>query len=260
MSSIKCPSCGLTNWADAPACKRCGRTINPDYNVSNESRGFPTPGVNTYSYTPRGDDGSLKVGLAITSMVLGIAGLVTSFVLIGILMAPFALIFGIVALVKASKKPVRFGGRGFAITGIATSCVSILFVVPLIAAIAIPNILAARRHAMESSAIASLRKIIAAQANHLNMGDPGSCPDLQTLAKEMSLDRELASGVKNGYRFESSGSMASGCEVTATPLSKSAGTRSFYFSEVDGVVRAGYKQAKPADQSDPPLDTISTPY
>ena len=254
MNSIKCPSCGLTNWAESPACKRCGGPI-----ASEQTRSDPDQYFESSSSFSKRDHGNLQSGLAITSMVLGIAGLVTSFFLIGLLMVPFALIFGIIALVKAKRQPVQFGGKGFAITGIVTSCVTVVFVVPLLAAIAIPNILAARRAAYESSAIMSMRKIIVAESNYIEMREQGECPDLKMLGKENMIERELASGSRNGYLFESTGTLASGCEVRATPVSKSMGLRSYYYSAMDNVIRANVKKGLPADQSDPPLSDIS-PY
>ena len=79
-------------------------------------------------------------------MVLGILGFLTAFLLIGLLFAPIGLILGIVALAKIKKKPHIYGGQGFAIAGIVTSSMIVL-IFPIIAAIAIPNLLAARRMA-----------------------------------------------------------------------------------------------------------------
>lgn len=254
MTSVKCPNCSLTNWAESPACKRCGGPIASDPKRSEQEQYFEAS--SDFSNT---DHGNLQSGFAITSMVLGVAGLVTSFFLIGLLMVPFALIFGIVALVKARGQPVQFGGKGFAITGIVTSCVTIVFVVPLLAAIAIPNILAARRAAYESGAIMSMRKIIVADSSYIEMRQQGECPDLKMLGKENMIERELASGSRNGYLFEATGTLASGCEIRATPVSKSMGLRSYYYSAMDNVIRASVKKGLPADPSDPPLSDIS-PY
>ncbi len=67
-------------------------------------------------------------GFAITSMILGLIGLVGSmFWLGGIIFLIFALtrllsiIFGIIALLKAVKNPAHNGGKGFAIAGIVFS-------------------------------------------------------------------------------------------------------------------------------------------
>ena len=103
----------------------------------------------------------LKTGLALASMIVGIAAFPMIFVLIGVLLAPIAVVLGIVAIRKASKQPHVYGGKGFAIAGIAAGSVVCVFV-PLVAAIAIPNLLAARRAANEGSAMNTMRKIAAA--------------------------------------------------------------------------------------------------
>lgn len=62
-----------------------------------------------------------KTGLAIASLVLGIIGLVTGFLGIGILLGIIAAIFGIVSLVT------HRGGKGMAIAGISTGSVAAVF-------------------------------------------------------------------------------------------------------------------------------------
>ncbi|MFM2090457.1 MAG: hypothetical protein RLZZ127_946 [Planctomycetota bacterium] len=84
-------------------------------------------------------------GLAITSLVLGILAFITC----GLTAIP-GLICGIIALVK--KRP----GQGMAIAGVVCSGVSFLFL-PIMAAIAIPNLLESRITANEAMAAATLK-------------------------------------------------------------------------------------------------------
>lgn len=185
-------------------------------------------------------------------MILGIFGFVTSVILIGIPFALAGLVLGIVALVKANKKPNVYGGKGFAIAGIATGSLIVL-VFPIIAAIAIPNLLAARRSANEASAVSAMRALSAAESTYMATSG-GKCADLPTLGAEKLVDSTLASGERSGYRF----SVASlpvrggGCELHAVPVSDSTGWRSFYFSTEDGTVRFS-KSGKIADRNDAPL-------
>src|SRR5687767_6068788 len=89
-------------------------------------------------------------GLAIASLVLGILGLPT-LGLVGV-GALAGIVLGIVALVKASRAPGEYGGRGLAVAGIALSTISIVvmpFVLGIVAAIAIPSLLRARISANE---------------------------------------------------------------------------------------------------------------
>jgi type II secretory pathway pseudopilin PulG len=199
----------------------------------------------------------MKTGLALASMIIGIVAFPLTFVLIGILLAPVAVILGIVALRKAAKQPHVYGGKGFAIAGIAVGSVVGFLIVPMIAAIAIPNLLAARRAANEGSAVSAVRTIAIAQATYSSMNGDGACGDLTELASRKLIAGELATGRKNGYRFEAKGSIDEdhACEVLATPESKSHGTRSFYYSSEDETLRMT-QDGSPADHNDQPVETL----
>jgi type II secretory pathway pseudopilin PulG len=251
MNSIKCPQCGLTNWVNAPSCKRCSNILSPspplmgntaDHNHS-ENVWTATQG----SYVQP----SLKSGMALASMILGIIGFAGG-CFGGVIMAPIGLTLGIIALVRANRRPFEYGGKGFAIAGTVLN--SLAFVIlPIILAIAIPNLLAARRAANEGTAISSIRTIAGAQDTYRAIKHSPACADLPTLAANELIDHALASGQKSGYRFEVIPSHAyDECEIRATPTSASVGTRSFYFS--DGVIHAASKNGSPADASDPSLD------
>jgi type II secretory pathway pseudopilin PulG len=196
--------------------------------------------------------------MALASMILAIIAFPTMFILIGILLAPVAFILGIIALVRANKRPAIYGGKGFAIAGIAVSSVVCFFFVPIIAAIAIPNILAAKRAANEGSAMAAMRKLAAAQVAYSDSDESGGCGNMRALAGNNLVHENLSTGTRNGYRFSVSGNASdtNGCEIKATPLSPSEGTRSFYYSSVDGVFRVQSKGGA-ANYSSPPVDSES---
>ena len=289
MSSIRCPECNLASWATAVACKRCGYFFQPvpadaaqsqsfqsplgeehfvDSNqVNNANRqSFQAPNYQTpphslnapsYSqnygqtnhqsyYQPNYQTPKQKSGMAITSMVLGLVGC--------FLTAPIGLILGIVSLVKANRYPQEYGGKGFAIAGVVLNGFGILML-PIIAAIAVPNLLAARRAANEGSAISSIRTISAAEATYMSTIG-ARCGDLKTLAASKLVDPALANGEKSGYRFMvvNLPTARGGCEIHATPLASSHGTRSFYYSTEDGVIRAASKNGLFASASDAPID------
>jgi len=264
MNSAKCPKCSLVQWSDSDVCKRCGASLGPEI-VSQHFEGTPVSNEYTYqSFEPQSAGSTqysqpqLKSGLALASMIIAIIAFPTTFLLIGLLLAPIALIMGIVALILATKKPTIYGGKGYAIAGISVSSVVFLFFVPLIAAIAIPNLLAARRAANEGSAISTIETIALAQDKHSTDDGSGACGDLMTLAAKNLLPGELAAGKKNGYKFDAGGSLSDsdGCEVRATPESPSKGTRSFYFSSSDGVIRVA-KNGSTANHTDPPMTEYS---
>jgi hypothetical protein len=116
--------------------------------------------------------GHVRRGYAIASLVLGILGIPTMGLLLVGAMA--SVILGVVALVKASRQPEEYGGKGMAITGIVLSGVSILIIpfIGIVAAIAIPSLLRARVSANEAAAIRDVRDLITAEAEYqkLNAG------------------------------------------------------------------------------------------
>ncbi len=190
-----------------------------------------------------------KIGLAVTSMILGIMGIVTAMFLVGILLAPIGLIFGIIALVKIKNKPNQYGGKGFAIAGVVTSALITLFI-PIVLAIAIPNIMAARNAANEASAVSVINSLAEAEADYMRGAGRGSCADLKTLSAANVVDADLMKGAKNGFRFNIVNYPLGGCEITATPVSATSGERSFYYSTDDDQIRAARKNGKPAEKSD----------
>ena len=191
--------------------------------------------------------------VAILGIIFGTGGMIFGGVII-LLMIPAGLIFGIPALIKNNRKPAEYGGKGLAIAGIICSSIGILFV-PIVAAIAVPNLLAARRAANESSAISSVRTISKSQ-EYWRDNRGGHCGDLNELRRADLIDEQLAEGQRNGYQFVVSKLPVEGggCEVTATPLSTFDGNRSFFYSTQDHVLRAENKDGKVADINDPPLD------
>jgi len=218
------------------------------------------------AYQPRKTDGG-----AITSMVLGIA----SFVLcLSIFTGIPAIILGHISRSKIKKSMGRLQGDGLALTGLILGYISLLFI-PIIAAIAIPNLLRARISANEASAANTVRTINTAQITYsTSYPDQGYARDLATLGPSSSngcsgsgtaehaclLDSQLGqsnctSGVwcqKGQYKFTISSNCApahfgdqqqgteNGCTeyvVAATPANFNAGHRS-YCSVSDAVIRS----------------------
>ena len=78
----------------------------------------------------------------------------------------------------------------------------VVAIIGIIAAIAIPNLLASRRAANEGSAQSSLRTIHSSQATYQATAGAGAfAPDLTTLNGQNLVDSNLASGAKSGYDF-----------------------------------------------------------
>jgi type II secretory pathway pseudopilin PulG len=224
-----------------------------------------------------------KKGMAIASLIFGILGFPFVSIILGgiisiflgiifgttgavfgitvfLLMIPLGLILGIVAVVRANKMPSVYGGKSIAITGIIFSSCGILLlpVFGIIGAIAVPNVIEARKAANEGSAINGLRMIIVAEETY--KAENLRCGDLQALGKENLIDTRLVKGEVNGYRFMivNLPTMNGDCAITATPTTALDGARAFYYSTEDGLIRARKYEGKPAGPTDEPIK-ITTP-
>jgi hypothetical protein len=154
--------------------------------------------------------GAPRRGFAVASLVIGILSLPT-LGLVGI-GAILSVVLGVIALVKANRAPVEFGGTGFAIGGIVCGVLSLVLIpfLGILAAIAIPALLRARISANEAAALADVRAVVAAEAAYEStygaydrpacLADPASCAPGRSGATPL-LDRDLATvEIKAGYR------------------------------------------------------------
>ena len=248
MKSAKCLACGFVGWSDQEYCKACGAPVGQGAIYAAPA----TPAYNSWSQ-PEGQ----KKGLAIVSLVLGMI----SFFTLGLLGvgAIVGIILAVIAMSRVKSEPWKYGGRGIAIAGLVLSITSLATAVPvgIIAAIAIPNLLASRMAANEGSAIHSLRTICNAELTY--QSQLGKYGTLEDLAAQGLIDSKLATGEKNGYRFtvELTGSdvRSEGFVVSGVPLDyRRSGIRSFYVDETH-VIRAANKIGLPSSADDPPLET-----
>jgi prepilin-type N-terminal cleavage/methylation domain-containing protein len=84
----------------------------------------------------------------------------------------------------------------------------VVAIIGIIAAIAIPNLLASRRAANESSAIGTLSTIRSAEATYQSTVGNGSYGDLAALAGQNLVDAQVANSAttpKSGYKFGAGG-------------------------------------------------------
>jgi len=121
----------------------------------------------------------------------------------------------------------------------------VVAIIGIIAAIAIPNLLASRRAANEGSAQQSLRTIHSAQATfQATTGDGAYATTLAALHGQNLVDTVLNTGTKSGYDFaivEAAGRNAlavygAKCLPSDTSGVDQTGTRRFGLTE-DGVLR-----------------------
>ena len=128
----------------------------------------------------------------------------------------------------------------------------VVVIIGIIAAIAIPNLLAARRSANEGSAISALRTIHGAQMTYNStVGGGNFANSLTILNGQQLVDSQLGGGQKSGFNFVTLAQNATPAApavfgATANPVTKSGvtatGTRSFGIS-TDGVLGGSYDPA-----------------
>jgi type II secretory pathway pseudopilin PulG len=131
----------------------------------------------------------------------------------------------------------------------------VLAIIILLASIAVPNLMNARRAANEASAVSSLKLIAGGQlVYHQTQGEYTT---LSYLSQESIVDNLIGSGTKSGYVFETAPGTIPAAEytATATPAVPSgiaaSGTRYFFIMQ-DHVLR--YSMTGPADSSSSPLN------
>ena len=137
----------------------------------------------------------------------------------------------------------------------------VVAIIGIIAAIAIPNLLASRRAANEGAAQSGLRTIHSAEATYQNSSGNGNFGDLAALKGANLVDSVLGSGTKSGYTFDIQPTNADPAAAppvlaqfyaTAVPTATSGvsqtGTRRFAIAE-DGVMHGDTTLSVPANRA-----------
>jgi type IV pilus assembly protein PilA len=105
----------------------------------------------------------------------------------------------------------------------------VVAIIGIIAAIAIPNLLASRRAANEGSAQATMRTLTGAEATYQATAGGGNFGDLTALNGQGLIDSVLAAGSKSGYAFD----------IDVTPKDDVTHTPSTYVSSASTLVASG---------------------
>jgi|SRR3989442_14555169 len=133
----------------------------------------------------------------------------------------------------------------------------VVAIIGIIAAIAIPNLLASRRAANEGSAISSLRTISTCEATYQATTGLGDYGNMAALGFTTLTDRVLATGSKSGYLFAANPTVpgvrpaqyyATGMPQVTSGISQT-GTRRFGIAE-DGVLHGDTTLTVYTDEND----------
>ena len=120
----------------------------------------------------------------------------------------------------------------------------VVAIIGIIAAIAIPNLLASRRAANEGSAQQSLRTMSSAEATYHSTAGSGSYGTVADLVTQNLVDSVLGGGAKSGYNFTTAAAPVASTTAfvaAAAPITSSGvtatGTREFCIDQT-GVLSA----------------------
>jgi type IV pilus assembly protein PilA len=253
MNSAKCANCGFVGWADAESCKKCGAAMSPAVADGMERPvNYPAPYSNYGGMRPVG----LKTGLAITALVSGIL----NFTCLSVFMIPVlvGVIVSAVALTKVNRYPQEYGGKPMAIAGLVMNLFAAFVMVPIMLAIAVPNLLASRIAANEGSAQSSMRTVFEAELTYQSTVGRGEYGTLADLERASLITSELASGTKWGYRYkvevkEPTSSWPARFTVVAVPLTYGSSGRRSFFIDQTGILREEDARGLEASGSSPPV-------
>ena len=147
----------------------------------------------------------------------------------------------------------------------------VVAIIGIIAAIAIPNLLASKRAANEGSAVSSMRSIHSSEHAYKNSaggGQFGTMAELKSsgfLNEDLGGDGTATTTTKSGYNFEANPVAAAALPqfyATAVPSSTAAiartGHRSFTIAD-PGVMRGKVADTGPADYTEATDDTTWPP-
>jgi type IV pilus assembly protein PilA len=238
-----CPACTTANEDRASFCNQCGASLSAAYIP-------PQPATQELS------------GLAIASLISGFFFFIFP-------AAVLAVVFGHVARSQIRKSAGRLKGAGMSLAGmiLGYAGLTLVVVILLIAAFAIPNLTRPKSAANEASAISSLRDIARAAIEYQDayhgyppglsaLGPPpaGHAPDADGAGL---IDARLTSGSKNGYTFQYHAASSQGdgvfdgFDANADPITPgTTGARHFHIDE-SGVIRVW--MSAPASRDSPPL-------
>lgn len=154
-------------------------------------------------------------------------------------------------VLKKEPSSRRKSCRGFSLIELLI----VVLIILLLASVAVPNYLSAKRSANEASAVASMRAISSGELAY--RGTHGAYASLTNLVQAEIIDSALGSGMKSGYVFDALPGSDPNLQFSATASpSVSSGVaatgKHCFFVCQDQVIR--FKTGAAADSSSSPLE------
>lgn len=210
---------------------------------------YPTNSVpNDYAQTAQ------NRGLAIASLAVGI---ISCFTLgLGGIGTIAGIVLGVLALNRARRDPVHYGGRGLAIAGISTSILSAVIAVGVIVAVTrtVPQMMAnIKMNQNENRALVRMRGIVRSEKSYRVYVIPGKYATLEELHSRGLIEHGADA---DGYRYNVR-TTANSFEATATPEEYGVSGRISFYVAADGVIHMADHRGAEASASDPTARGIS---
>jgi prepilin-type N-terminal cleavage/methylation domain-containing protein len=125
-------------------------------------------------------------------------------------------------------------------------------IIAIIAAIAVPNLLTARRTAQEASAIAMVKSLVKAESMYFSSyGSQTTYGTLNDLATRNCIDASLLTEARNYYTFQVNLTTPITYGITATPEAAMASQMRHFYGDESGVIRQATGTA--ATAASPPI-------
>lgn len=129
----------------------------------------------------------------------------------------------------------------------------VVTIIGIIAAIAIPNLLTARRTAQEASGAAIVKSLIKAESMYFSShGNQSTYGTLNELVARNCIDAELLTEARNYYVFQVNLTTPITYNITATPGAELASQMKHFYGDESGIIRQA--MGIPATATSPPIN------